>query len=121
MEEEITTLLAPVAGGRRYWVRAPQGAARPFIVLNRISGVQNYNYQGASGFVSSGLQIDIYADTFTAGIATARSVKALLSGYRGGTIQGVFIEGERNLPAADAGEVSSLFRTSIDATIIHGE
>ncbi len=121
MEETITSLLASVAGGRRYWGRAPQKATRPFIVLTRIDGLPNYHMQGASGFVSSRVQIDAYADTFTAAIALARQVKGLISGYSGGSIQAIFIESERNLPAADAGEVTNLFRTSIDVTIHHGE
>lgn len=121
MEEALTDLLAAVAGGRRHWVRAPQTAVRPFLVLNRIDGQPNYHMQGSSGFVSSRVQIDCYADTYTAATAAARSVKTLLSGYKGGTIQGIFIESERNLPAADAGDVNSLFRTSIDITVLHGE
>ncbi|MGW9230567.1 tail completion protein gp17 [Pseudorhizobium sp. NPDC055634] len=121
MEETLTSLLASVASGRRYWGRAPQTAARPFIVLTRIDGLPNYHMQGASGFVSSRVQIDAYADTFTAATTLARQVKALLSGHKGGSIQAIFIESERNLPAADAGEVTSLFRTSIDITVHHGE
>lgn len=121
MEETITSLLASVAGGRRYWGRAPQGTPYPNIVLSKIGGVPNYHMQGASGFVSSRVQIDIYAETYTATIATARAVKALLSGYSSDDIQAIFIESERNLPAADAGEVTNLFRTSIDVTIHHGE
>ncbi|MCK8780560.1 hypothetical protein M0654_11240 [Rhizobium sp. NTR19] len=90
-------------------------------MLNRIDEQPNYHMQDASGFVSSRVQIDCYAATYTAATAAARAVKAIVSGYKGGQIQGVFIESERNLPAADAGEVSTLFRTSIDITVLHGE
>ncbi|MDW9726304.1 DUF3168 domain-containing protein [Sinorhizobium meliloti] len=121
MEEALTALLASVAGGRRYWGRAPQETAYPNIVLNKVDAVPNYHLQGASGFVSSRVQVDIYATTFTALTSTARAMKAILSGYKGGMIQGIFIESERNLPAADAGEVTNLFRTSIDITVHHGE
>ena len=121
MEQSLTDLLAPVAGGQRYWVRAPQKKPRPYVVLNRVGGEQNYHMQGPSGFVSSRVQIDCYADRYSDVTAVARAVKALVSGYQGGAIQGIFVESERNLPAADAGEVSSLFRTSIDITVLHGE
>nr|CAD6412998.1 hypothetical protein REQ54_01093 [Rhizobium sp. Q54] len=121
MEEALTALLAPVAGGRRYWVRAPQNVERPFIVLSRIDGLPGYHYQGPSGLVSSRVQIDVYSDRFTEVTSVTRLLKDMLSGYKGGAIQGVFIESERNLPAADAGEVTSLFRTSIDITVHHGE
>lgn len=127
MEEAITALLASVAGGRRYWVRAPaknsDGSllSRPYVVIQRIDGLSDYTMAGPSGYVASRLQFDVYADSFGSSIATARALKETLSGYRSGAIQGVFIDSERNLPAADAGEVSQLFRISIDAIIHHQE
>lgn len=121
MEEAITALLASVAGGRRHWVRAPQSAARPYLVLNRISGIHDYTTQGASGYVASRVQIDVYADTYTAAKVTARQVVTALSGYRSGSIQGVFLDMERDLPAEDAGTVNHLFRVSLDFTIHHSE
>ncbi|TDX72601.1 uncharacterized protein DUF3168 [Neorhizobium sp. R1-B] len=121
MEEALTALLAPAASGRRYWGRAPQKATRPFIVMNVIDGVPDYHLQGASGYVSSRVQMDVYADKYTDATGTARLVKALLSGYRGGKIRGIFIESERSLPVADAGDVTNLFRTSIDITVHHTE
>lgn len=121
MEEAITKLLALVAGGRRFWVRAPQGTARPFVVLNRVSGVHDYHLQGASGYVASRVQVDSYADSYTEAKGVARSAIDALSGHRGGTIQGIFIDSERDLPAADSGEVNQLFRTSVDFIIHHSE
>ncbi|MDE3797597.1 DUF3168 domain-containing protein [Sinorhizobium meliloti] len=121
MEGALTALLASVAGGRRYWVRAPQTEPRPYVVMQRVSEIVDYHYRGASGYVASRVQIDCYADTFTAVIATARDVKSALSGVRSGPIQAIFIDTERDLPAADAGEVTNLFRTSIDIIVHHGE
>lgn len=121
MEEAITALLASVAGGRRHWGRAPQTVSRPFLVLNRIDGVPDYVMRGASGYVASRVQIDAYADTYTAAKAAARDTIAALSGYRGGTILGIFVVSQRDLPAADAGEVNHLFRVSIDIMIHHQE
>ncbi len=120
MEEALTALLAPIAGGRRFWVRGPASAPRPFVVLNRIDGVPLYQYSGANGYVASRVQIDVYADTYTATKTVARAVNALLSGYSGGAIQAIFVENEgRDLPAADAGDVTNLFRTSIDIVVHH--
>lgn len=122
MEAALTALLAPVASGRRYWVRKPQNeTARPYVIMQRISGLPNYHMKGASGYVFQRVQMDIYGDTFTSTKATADQVAELLSGYAGGDIQGIFIDGERDLPAADAGEVSNLFRISLDVIIHHGE
>lgn len=121
MEEAVTELLALVAGGRRFWVRAPQGTARPFVVLNRVSGVRDYHLQGASGYVASRVQLDSYADSYAEAKAVAHSAIAAMSGRRTGSIQGIFIDSERDLPAADAGEVNQLFRTSVDFIIHHSE
>lgn len=121
MEEAITALLASVAGGRRYWVRAPQATARPFVVLNRISGVADYHTQGASGYVASRVQADFYGETYDTAKQVARAATAVLSGYRGGLIQGIFVDSQRDLPAADAGEVKHLFRISIDFIVHHSQ
>jgi hypothetical protein len=120
-EEAITALLAGVAGGRRHWGRAPQGVALPYVVMQRISGIRDYVTSGPSGYVQSRVQFDVYAEKYDAAKAVARALVAALSGHSGGTIQGVFIDSERDLPASDTGEVSHLFRVSIDAAIHHGE
>jgi hypothetical protein len=122
VEEILISLLASVAGGRRYWLRKPQTVSgRPYILLQRATRLPNYHMGGPSGYVASRVQIDVYGDTFTSAEATADAVKGLLSGYSQGLIQGIFLDGERDLPAADAGEVSSLFRISLDFIIHHGE
>jgi hypothetical protein len=121
MEALLTDLLAPVAGGKRFWVRAPQGTKPPYAVLQGISGVRDYHSQGASGLVESRVQIDCYAKTYDGVKDVARCVVALLSGRRVGIIQAIFVVSERDLPAADAGEVTNLFRTSIDIMVHHKE
>lgn len=122
MEVILTTLLAPVAGGKRYWVRAPQGTVAPYLVLNKIDDIPDYTMQGASGYSEKRFQIDIYTTTFTSLTALANEVKTILSGYKDGdAVQAIFIDSERNLPAADAGDVTNLFRTSIDIIVHHGE
>lgn len=121
MEEALTTLLATVASGRRYWVRAPQGATLPYAVLNLVSGVRDYHTQGPSGYVQSRVQCDCYGATYSAAKTTARTLRLAASGVRSGDIQGIFIESERDLPAEDAGPVTNLFRISIDLIIHHKE
>lgn len=121
MEETLTTLLAGVAGGRRYWVRAPQRAGRPFLVLNVISAPRDYHMTGASDPVAYRVQVDAYGATYQAAKDTARAVIGILSGYRGGRIQGAFLAAERDMPAADAGEVNVLFRTSLEFMIHYQE
>lgn len=121
MEELLTTLLAPVAGGARHWVKAPQKTPAPYVVMSWVSGPRNYHMQGPSGLVSSRVQIDCYDKTYLAAKALARAVRTILSGYRGGVIQGVFLDSERDLPASDAGTVNHLFRVSLDFMVHHQE
>ncbi|WP_411033839.1 DUF3168 domain-containing protein [Shinella sp. BYT-45] len=128
MEEALIGLLLRSGAVRSlvadsiYWMRKPQRDASPrYIVLQRISGPRNYTMRGASGYVQSRVQADVYADTYTSSKTIARAMTAALSGRRGGVIQGIFIDSERDLPAADAGDVTYLFRTSVDLIIHHHE
>lgn len=105
---------------RIYWGRAPQAdPARPYVVLQRIDGTRDYHMQGPSGYVASRVQVDVYGDTYTATKRATRAAVTALSGHRGGIFQGIFIDSERDLPAADAGEVTNLFRTSVDIMVHH--
>lgn len=128
MEEQLTALLlgaasltALVPASSVHWGRAPQGTKPTYITMQVISGLPDYHMQGPSGYVSNRVQIDVYALTYGASKKAARALKSVLSGYKGGLFQGVFIDSERDLPAMDAGEVSTLFRTSIDFIIHHQE
>lgn len=120
MEQELTTLLA-TAAPRRFWSRAPQTPppARPYIVLSRVSGLHDYHSQGSSGYVVSRVQVDCYGDTYDGAHATASAVVDALSGYRGGTIQAVFIDSQRDLTGVDGGDPNELFRLSIDVIVHH--
>lgn len=121
MEQTLTNLLASVAP-RRFWGRAPQAApTRPYVVLSRVSGVRDYHSQGESGYVASRVQIDVYADTYSAANATANGIITTLSGYRGGTIQAVFVDSERDLTGIEGGDPNELFRLSVDVIVHHLE
>ncbi len=126
MQEALTTILSSVAGGRRYWVRAPQSlSTRPYIVLNRVSGNRDYHMAGASGYVQSRVQVDVYAETYSSAQTTVRAVRDAVSGLKttvGGTqIQFITVESERDLPADDAGDITHLFRISLDLMVHHDE
>ena len=121
MEEALRSLLSSIAGGQVYWGRAPQKKAYPYVTLNRISGIRDYTTQGPSGYVQSRVQVDCYADGYLAAKNLARDIRDAVSGYRGGIFKGIFIDSERDLPATDAGEVTHLYRTSVDLSIHHQE
>ncbi len=126
MEEALTTILSSVAGGRRYWVSAPQSlSTRPYIIMLRVSGNRDYAMSGPTGYVQSRIQVDIYDESYGGAKTVARAVRDAVSGFAG-TIGGVHIqrisvESERDLPADDVGEITELFRTSIDLMIHHDE
>lgn len=120
MEEAITALLASVANGRRYWTRAPQGEAVPYIVLSRISGTPSYTYKGRAGHTSSRVQATCYGGTALDAKMLSRNVIAALDGYRGGMIQGIFVDSDgRDLTAPDAGRAAALFAVAVDFIIHH--
>jgi len=121
MEALLTDLLASLAGGKRFWLRAPQGTKLPYVVMQRITGIRDRHFQGPSGLVESRVQIDLYDTTYGGVSVMGRSVVSLLSGRRVGIIQAIFIDSERDLPAADAGDVKQLFRKSVDIIIHHKE
>lgn len=128
MEDALFALLASVAGGRRYWGRAPQTLKSkdgPYIVMSRVDGIRDYTLAGPSNYVSSRVQFDVYALTHEGMRNAASDLVTTISGWSeqstSTTIQGIFIDGQRDLPAADAGEVNHLFRTSIDAIVHHTE
>ncbi|KQY27182.1 tail completion protein gp17 [Rhizobium sp. Root482] len=126
MEPALTALLlgaAPltaIVGNRINWGRKPQSDAnRPYIVLQRIDGVPTYHMTGASDHVASRVQADVYGETYTSTKRASSALIAVLSGYSGGIFQGMFLDSQRDFPAADAGEVTTLFRTSVDFLIHH--
>ena len=121
MEALLTNLLASLGGGKRYWLIVPQGTKPPYAIMQRITGIRDKHFQGASGLVESRVQIDCYDATYAGVAAMARSIVSLLSGRRVGIIQSIFIESERDLPTADAGAVTNLFRKSVDIIIHHKE
>lgn len=121
MEQELTNLLASVAP-RLYWSRAPQKVTeRPYVVLSRISGIRDYHTQGPSGHVESRVQVDIYGDSYAAVNAMSHSIVTTLSGHRGGPIQGIFVDSERDLTGLESSDPNELFRTSIDVIVHHSE
>jgi Protein of unknown function (DUF3168). len=126
MEETLVQILlatpaiVAITGQKIRLGRADQRDARPYVVLQTVSSAPSYHMQGEANPVPIRMQIDCYADKYGQAKTLARAIKSRLSGYQGGPFKGVFIDSERDLPAADAGEVTSLFRTSIDITVHYG-
>lgn len=116
------TAITALVGTRILWVRSPQGAASPRIVLYRISGLRDMRMDGATGLISSRVQVDCLGASYLSAKSVARAVEARLSGYSGTrsgiVFQGCFLIGERD-DFDDAETPDKLFRTSLDFNIWH--
>lgn len=122
MEQALMALLAPVAGGRRYWLKRPQGdSGYPYLILQKISAPIDYHMQGPDNLRQSRVQVDIYSNDWRTLYTASRDLIALVSGYRDERFRGIFVDNQRDLPASDAGEVEHLFRTSIDLMVNYKE
>lgn len=114
--------LPSLVGTRIHWVRSPQGAALPRVVLYRISGVRDMHMAGPSGLIASRVQADCMGASYGSAKAVARAVEARLSGYSGTTggitFQGAFLIGERD-DYFDGETPDKIFRTSLDFNIWH--
>jgi hypothetical protein len=116
------TDLSALVATRIHWVRSPQGAASPRIVLYRISGLRDMHMQGPSGLVASRVQVDCIGASYGSAKAVARAVEARLSGYSDTAydirFEGCFLIGERD-DFEDTNTPDKLFRTSLDFNIWH--
>lgn len=120
MEEELTALLASVAGGRRYWFEAPQGTPLPHVVLYRIDGIPGYTYQGRDAVTSSRVQANCRSTDRFEAKQIARSLIAAVDGYRGGSFQLIQIDSDgRDLSEERAGDQERVFVVAVDLIIHH--
>ena len=114
------TALASLVGTRINWVRSPQGAASPRIVLYRISGLRDMSFRGPTSYVASRVQCDCIGTSYGSAKSVARALEARLSGYSGTTggvrFEGAFLIAERD-DFLDADTPDKLFRTSLDFNI----
>lgn len=74
--------ITALVGNRINWLRRPQAAVLPDIILHRIDGAPDYHLTGPSGLVESRVQVDCWADTFAGAKHIARAVEAAVSGQR---------------------------------------
>lgn len=119
IEQGIITYLKAqnVAGQRVYPLSLPQNAVLPAVVVQRVSGLPDYTHDGDSGLEPGRFQFTSWAESYAAAKATALSVKAALSGYKGSmgtvTVGASFIANELDLNDPD----SNLRRVIVDARI----
>ena len=131
MEESLVdllkahTALTSLVGSnpaRIYWMRAPQGIARPYLVMQIVSSIPDVTHGGPSGLIGSRVQIDCYGDTYASTKTTARAVTGRLSGFRGfrlnTTFDGIFKDAERD-EYEESAAPDKAFRVSMDFLVWH--
>jgi len=130
MEESLAgyllsaTALSALVASRIYWVRAPQGVSKPYVLLTLIGSPRDMKMSGPSGLRMSRVQIDCCGLTYTNTKGVARAVEVRLSGFRGTagttTFDGVFLDSERD-GLEDGDTPDDLARVSMDFLIWHKE
>jgi hypothetical protein len=120
--------LAALVGARIYPVLAPEAAAAPFVVYQRITGERIDSLSGPSGMATPRFQVDVYATSYAASRAIAEQVRLALDNFRGTQsypggsthIRFIALADERDLIEQDV-KPAPLYRASMDFTIFHDE
>jgi len=88
-----TTAVAALVGERIYYGKALQDAARPYLVINKISAQREHAHDGALGMVNARIQISCFAGSYAAAKSLAVAVQAVLECYQGtlGGVGGVYV------------------------------
>jgi hypothetical protein len=107
-----------LVGTRVFPGSVPQGEALPAIVFNKISGAPIYADEGEVGLDEARIQIDCWAETYSAAKGLSRAVRASLSAFFG-TSEGVeslylSLDVERDLREGGSNANEYRFRTSMD-------
>lgn len=101
MESALWTLLTgssavtALCGQRIYWDEAPQGGARPYVILQIISRTDHPHQQGTRGLETYRVQIDSYAVDRPKARELCKTIEALINGYRAGELRLCLLDTER--------------------------
>lgn len=128
MEEAITAILlgdprlAQLVGDRVHWDVAPQGLARPYVILAVISTDPATTMEGRSGLETFRVQIDSYSEQKLSTVHIAQAAFEALEKAQGpqgaGTLQRAFLDSKRDISASGAQGAPQLFRRSTDVIIV---
>lgn len=83
-EHAVYELIKTKAGGRVYFMRAPQNATAPFIIIQRVGGDRDWrSINRRPGIAQATLQIDVYSSGYFAAKQIGAELEELLDAYRG--------------------------------------
>jgi len=107
-----------LVGNRIYPIEAPQEAALPYLVYQRISGLRVRSHSGPSGLAHPRFQITGAAVTYPALRSVMNAVRVALDGFRGTMGGGVGVGAALVENEMDSEES---FVSRLDVVIWHGE
>lgn len=90
----VITAVCPAA--RISWGVIAQGKGLPAIALNVIGNTDGLTFKGPDGLWQGRVQVDCYGLLYDDARALAGKIITLLSGYKGGNFQGIFLDGRRD-------------------------
>lgn len=119
MEEDLFDLLAgalSIPDEAIGWFTAPQGIARPHVVLNVITDAEGITMNGPNGLFEGIVQIDVYSDTRAVAKTLSRTIRDLLHGYKGGGFSLITHDRTRDTREGGSNEAERPYRVSMDFT-----
>lgn len=125
MEEAIVaylladSTLSALVSTRVFPLSRLQGSALPAVTYQRISGAPLYADDGEAGLTEARLQVDTWAETYSAAKTAARAVIDRLSAVRdvtqsGVTFRYIMLDDERDFREEGANAAQYLYRVSMD-------
>ena len=116
----ITSLLGTQSAESIFPMRAPEGAALPFLVFHKVSGHSVHSKDGDMNLSYPHFQITCWAKEYADTKAVDAAVRAALNAYTGPTLEGVavaqiIVEDERDLSDPETLE----YGASLDVIVWH--
>ena len=90
MEEHLYTLLSNAVSFPVAWRTLGSGTSTPRAVMGSVGGSTDYAL-AQRGPTKARLQLDVFGATYAEAKIASRQVEAVLDGYQGGPVQGVFV------------------------------
>jgi hypothetical protein len=75
--------LTTITSTRIYFVKAPQDVAKPYVAVQKISGVRSHSHEGADGLVESRFQLSCFSTTYKQCKDMVEAIRGGLDGAKG--------------------------------------
>lgn len=119
------TVLSGIVGERIYPLRAPQTAARPFIVMNVFDVTPKRCFDGLANLAETAIQVDIYAEKYSTCENIRSAIRRLIDGQQNMNLSGTNVRSIRVDSQLDSyvqpsdGSDTFKYRKTLDVYIWH--